>query len=574
MGYPYVRGVSAMILSKGCARQVFILCFFVFWLVVSAYVGVSNIPKVPRQGMVTAALMVTEAACILFYALGFRPERWRWAPGIVPWLFVLPCVADWAYAGGLPADKPFGSTQLITVLVAFATGVVLLYFLLRYGYSPKLPPDRFSLRVLCVALLGAGFLSFIKNVPIFAPRIRVTHNYLPELNELTRPSPYDMNENAALDYERLADRIGAMPEDVNRVKELWPGDIDETARRAARAWVTSDPRVVDELLVASRKPHYWIERDEPSGYLMDIKAPETPGIGIRVSYLLVHAKLDACEGNVAAAIEEILAIYAMGTQLAGPRITLEQLIGMAICNLSAKTAFETLAKVHVEPTLMGRFQDRLHDLSTRWDHGFDCRAGRLMVLDWVQRAFSDDGAGSGCISRRRSCRLGWGWVRIDRADTVSLLEDIVTSLGVEARITPWLCRQQGQNTLEALEKQKKPALFEFACSWSEGVTLSWRLRTHTAALLATLAIFRYRADTGCLPTSLNELVSVGYLDTLPVDPFGDGPLVYRLQNGDFILYSRGLDFDDDGGVPSYWGKGDKGGDQVFWPVDSPGGTNR
>jgi len=37
-----------------------------------------------------------------------------------------------------------------------------------------------------------------------------------------------------------------------------------------------------------------------------------------------------------------------------------------------------------------------------------------------------------------------------------------------------------------------------------------------------------------------------------------------------LLYSLGADFDDDGGKPSKWGEGEKGGDQVFWPLE---GTN-
>ncbi len=564
-----------MILSKGRARQVFIFCGFVFWLAVSVSLAVENIPKMPRLGTATGVLMVTEAVCVLFYGLAFRPRRWRWAARIVPLLFILAPVGDWLYAGGLPADKPFGVQELVTIVSIFATDAILLFLLFRYGYSPKLPPDAFSARVLFVALLGAGFLRFIEYVPVFAPRIRVTHNYLWELNELTRPAPYDGSKNAALDYRRLADRIGAMPEDVNRVKELWPGDMNETERRAVRTWAMSDPGVVEELVAASRKPQYWIERHEPKGNLMDVKLPENPDIAIRVTYLLLHAQLKACEEeNMDAAVEEILAAYSMGTQLAGPRTTLEQLVGMAICNFSAKSAFEVLSKVHVESAVMAKFQDRLHDLSTRWDHGFDCRAGRLMVLDWIQRAFSDHGDGGGCISRRRSWRLHWGWVRIDRADTVNLLEEIVASLGVENRVTPWQCRIQRQNTLGTLERRKNPALWDLVSPLSEGVTLSWRLRTRTAALLATLAIFRYRADTGHLPASLNELVSTGCLDAVPMDPFGDGPLVYRRQDGDFVLYSRGLDFDDDGGIPSYWGKGDKGGDQVFWPVDSSAERSR
>ena len=51
-----------------------------------------------------------------------------------------------------------------------------------------------------------------------------------------------------------------------------------------------------------------------------------------------------------------------------------------------------------------------------------------------------------------------------------------------------------------------------------------------------------------------------------MDPYSDKPLVYKRLDNSFTLYSLGADFDDDGGTPSNWGEGDKGGDAVFWPV--------
>ncbi|MBP7052910.1 MAG: hypothetical protein KBE65_18040, partial [Phycisphaerae bacterium] len=46
-------------------------------------------------------------------------------------------------------------------------------------------------------------------------------------------------------------------------------------------------------------------------------------------------------------------------------------------------------------------------------------------------------------------------------------------------------------------------------------------------------------------------------------------LVYRRTGADFILHSVAEDFDDDGGQHSDWGRGEKGGDYVFWPVQDP-----
>jgi hypothetical protein len=452
----------------------------------------------------------------------------------------------------------------------FATNWVLLYLLFRYGYSPKLPPAAFSIRVMSIALLAAGFLSFIRTAPVFTPRIRVTHNYLPEYNELARPVLCEANGNAAHDYMRLAKRIPPMPDDVNRVGDLWLEDRNDVERAAAQAWTAVEPDVVNELMVASRKSQYWVERRAPDGYLMEADLSELRDLRNIAYYLLLNAKVAACRGNVEAALDEILTVYAMGTQLVGPRPMFEQLVGMARCNNSLKSAFQVLSKVSVESALMQSFQDRLRHLSTRWDHGFDCAADRLMVLDRIQRTFSDDGHGGGCISRRRSWRFGWGWVRMDRAETIRLLDDVIASLAVETQMTPWHCHTQGHSTLDFWERQKNPALTMEISGWFVSVSGWWRLRTHTTALTTTLAVLRYRADTARLPASLDELVSAGYLDAMPMDPFGDGPLVYRRQDGDFVLYSRALDLDDDGGVPSDWGKEEAGGDKVFWPV-APGG---
>jgi hypothetical protein len=51
-----------------------------------------------------------------------------------------------------------------------------------------------------------------------------------------------------------------------------------------------------------------------------------------------------------------------------------------------------------------------------------------------------------------------------------------------------------------------------------------------------------------------------------MDPFSSGPLVYKLTDNNFILYSLAADFNDDGGKhdPKWAGEGD--GDYVFWPV--------
>ena len=100
-------------------------------------------------------------------------------------------------------------------------------------------------------------------------------------------------------------------------------------------------------------------------------------------------------------------------------------------------------------------------------------------------------------------------------------------------------------------------------------------------LLAILSTFSVRRRRSCrlgpqqrseYPEDLNELTPAGYLKQLPSDPYSDGMLKYERRGEDFVLYSLGADFDDDGGVQTPndpWAEKQPSGDHVFWPVNQP-----
>lgn len=80
--------------------------------------------------------------------------------------------------------------------------------------------------------------------------------------------------------------------------------------------------------------------------------------------------------------------------------------------------------------------------------------------------------------------------------------------------------------------------------------INLRRQTITRLLMADLAIRAHQLERGTLPYSLTELVPE-YLSEVPRDPFGHGPLVYRQSGDGFLLYSYGLDHDDDAGEPPH-----------------------
>ena len=77
-------------------------------------------------------------------------------------------------------------------------------------------------------------------------------------------------------------------------------------------------------------------------------------------------------------------------------------------------------------------------------------------------------------------------------------------------------------------------------------------RAQTALLVGKLALRAYFAEKGTYPATLEELVKVGGIRHLPVDPFAreaGQALQYRKTTKGFLLYSVGPDGIDDKGTP-------------------------
>jgi len=104
--------------------------------------------------------------------------------------------------------------------------------------------------------------------------------------------------------------------------------------------------------------------------------------------------------------------------------------------------------------------------------------------------------------------------------------------------------------------------------------IAYRAKMGHEATVAILALQRWRLEKDQYPVSLDELVSPGFLEELPMDSWSDKPLVYKKTDDDFILYSVSYNFTDDGGE---YGKDRSGnvrewsdnGDRIFWPLPNP-----
>ena len=64
-----------------------------------------------------------------------------------------------------------------------------------------------------------------------------------------------------------------------------------------------------------------------------------------------------------------------------------------------------------------------------------------------------------------------------------------------------------------------------------------------------MAIERYRSDTGSLPEQLGDLL-LAHLSAVPEDPLTGAPMVYRVDENGYAVYSIGMDGIDSGGPDS------------------------
>lgn len=175
--------------------------------------------------------------------------------------------------------------------------------------------------------------------------------------------------------------------------------------------------------------------------------------------------------------------------------------------------------------------------------------------------------------------LGFALTIANRRETMKKFENAYGKYEQWTKTTPWQKHQANFDAARELglanESFVKVARYPFYNTLMPAIErvieISCRNKVQCEAAITTLAIMRYKQDKGDYPETLEQLVEAGYLKEIPMDPWSDKPLVYRKTEGNFILYSVGKNFVDDGGQVI---RDDKGkvkqwadeSDSVFWPV--------
>ncbi|HIJ67214.1 MAG TPA: hypothetical protein HPP87_02075 [Planctomycetes bacterium] len=223
---------------------------------------------------------------------------------------------------------------------------------------------------------------------------------------------------------------------------------------------------------------------------------------------------------------------------------------------------------------------------------------RTIFLDTVQRIFTDGGPGGGHIIPVRlkdfytlysPCErdkpkkslpfyIAQSMNHAGRDETIAVYDELFESLSRDLKTSPYqrAIKEGYTAKLASALSEKRYSLIHHLLikNIPFRIRLADRRYQTIAQYEATktiLALKRRQREKGECPEKLEELVKAGYLKQISDDPYSDKPLRYERRENDFVLYSVGANFEDDGGKVFTDSKGkvimwaDEG-DAVFWPV--------
>jgi hypothetical protein len=458
----------------------------------------------------------------------------------------------------------------------------------------SLSPSK-KLVLAAIGLLLA--LLILKIGLVLTAKPKVTVDYVAEYNRMTFPQNFDPNENAAEEYQKAFDAFVKMPSQLRGPWKDWPTDFNDADQNTLRQWLASNEQAFEYFRGASRKSRYCLERNvEKDTGMLSMLFPELGPLRSLVEAMTWNAKLNAAQGQCQAAFENILTCYRAGThKCRTPSLLMEQLVGLGIKEKTLTAVETSIDRIKVEPSDLREFQEDLQGEFNKDTYILDFEAERLMLYDILQRTFVYNKRGTG--------RLAWSAVKDIRTmcgsaenfklicklflncligptrnEMIGRIEETFASFEPLKTETPWQIHKKGKVFFERVDTGccDSFVLDMFSPAPSRPFHKYHQVKAKEKALLTILAIHRYMSEKGYLPATLDELVSTGYLQNVPLDPYSDGPLIYRTDRDNFTLYSLGENFkDDEGKIPESFistsphklsSSKTPSVDIVFWPV--------
>jgi hypothetical protein len=491
------------------------------------------------------------------------------------------------------------SEQKAKQLITEFGDVKLLAVLLRRAKKRCRTPWRKTL-VRSFQVLGIIILYFIICfIPLLIGSPTISVNYVDWLNELVQGGR-DEADNARPYYEKAVKLYVEMPQWLIKSRAKWPTDFNDVQLSSILTWLEANQGAFKALREGSQRPGYW---SKYQGNETETELSKTPMatalmtsglVGDATEILTGYKRLaralrwqiqyEADNGDIETALSNSVALTKFSGHLQGHGLLIEQLVGIAIEGLARSVTFTLLDRVEVPADVLKNTQKELNKQFGRQGPVFSLEAEKAFWYDHIQRTFTDDGQGGGrplkealpiVVGDWKDALLGLTTFSYPgRQEMVEKIEQFYNQTDVLLKQTS--ADAGSEDRAKQLDEiaEHNPMLRVLASAYGRISNIVWRMKTGRQALLTVLAVKRYEKEKGRHPTSLDELVAADYLKILPIDSYSDKPLVYKKTDDNFILYSFGPNFTDDGGEPGKDSDGRvrkwmKNGDTFFWPLPEP-----
>ena len=371
------------------------------------------------------------------------------------------------------------------------------------------------------------------------------------------------------------------------------------AQKLVAKWIEDNKPAWQEFAVGSSKSYCYREYEkgckDEGPVLFTILMPRLSTFKYLARLGTWRARAAVGRGDTRQALDDCLALARAGSHWQGKGAIIDQLVGSAIGALGHE---EILHLAQVQNLSAADLKELHQQLMQMYPQGYrltDIETERLGFLDIVQHVFTDGGPGGGHLipsqlttvadaadigpgSGSNEFRLmistAAGMIHARRDETVARFNAVFDKMSEIAKLSPYqrhVRNLRSDGFVSQVPKYRYFLIGIFMPAVDRVSEIGYRGKASYETIVTILALKRWRLEKNAYPVTLGELVGAGYLKELPIDPYSDKPLIYRRTDDDFVLYSVGPNFTDDGGEP---GKDRLGqvrswrdnGDTLFWPM--------
>jgi hypothetical protein len=399
--------------------------------------------------------------------------------------------------------------------------------------------------------------------------------------------------------------VAVLDEWIKRYKDLPKSTLEplsDNEDEYISPWVKQNEPAWQEFVKGSLKSYCYREVQynpkDKDRWVLNILAPHLSDLRNLARLGIWHSRINLKEGKTRQAIEDCLALARAGSHWQGKgSLIVEQLVGLGISRLGHEQILRLAQGQNLSAADLKELHQQLMQMYPQGYRLIDIESERLWFLDIVQHVFTDGGPGGGHLVPSRwpqfaddvaltaekksgifmPLSTAASMVHARRDETVAKFNELFDKFIEIAKTSPYqrhVCNLRSDDLISALPKYRYFLIGIFIPAVDRVSEIGYRGKASYETIVTILALKRWRLEKNAYPVSLNELVAVGYLKELPMDPYSDKPLIYKRTDDDFVLYSVGPNFTDDGGVsgkdregqPRSWRDN---GDTLFWPLPKP-----